>query len=132
MSKLQGLIAVAFVVALCWSNAADAQVYQPVEPGGLVNNLATGVHYDMKNQAMAEHRLNHLQSKFAHHVASGHSAAADHDVRLMRNMRYRIVVDEWLIRKNIGLNPGCYPDPLCMDPITYAAIAQYHRPRLFP
>jgi hypothetical protein len=132
MSKLhcRVSIAVAFVAALSWSQAADAQVYplQPLEPGGLVNNLATGVAYDSANQAMAVHRLHHLQSKLGRHVASGHVAAADHDARRISSTRYRIVVDEWLIRKNMGCNPGYYPYPLCMDPITSCAIAQYHRP----
>jgi hypothetical protein len=137
MSKLQFRVLVvqaATVITLLWSRAADAQVYpaQAVERGGLVNNIATGAHYDIANQRMAENRLHHLQAKFNHHAASGHSAAADRDVHMMRNMRYRIVVDEWLIRKNMGLDPGCYPYPLCMDPITYNAIAQYHQPPLFP
>jgi hypothetical protein len=50
MSKLQcrGSIArAAIVVALLWSGSADAQVTNdpgpPREPGGLLNNLLTGV-----------------------------------------------------------------------------------------
>jgi hypothetical protein len=132
MSKLRfrvSIVQTAVAIALFWSRGADAQA---VEPGGLVNNFATGAYYDIANQRMAEHRLNHLQAKFNQHAASGHTGAADRDLRLMRNMRYRIVVDEWLIRKNMGLDPGCYPYPLCMDPITYSAIAQYRQPQLFP
>jgi hypothetical protein len=137
MSKLRfrvSIVQAAVAIALLWSSGAAAQVYpaQAVERGGLVNNIATGVHYDIANQRMAERRLNFLQAKLNHHAASGQSAAADRDVHMMRNMRYRIVVDEWLIRKNMGLDPGCYPYPLCMDPITYNAIAQYHQPLLFP
>ena len=68
MSRLRcrGSIAqAAVVVALLWSRPADAQVGvdpgPPREPGGLVNNLLTGVQYDIVNQAKAEHRLQYLQ-----------------------------------------------------------------------
>jgi hypothetical protein len=87
MSKLRfrvSIVQASVVIALLWARGADAQA---VERGGLVNNIATGVHYDVANQRMAEHRLNYLQAKFNHHAASGHTAAADRDAHLMRNMR---------------------------------------------
>jgi hypothetical protein len=119
-----------FVVALSWSTAADAQTYPAyaVEPGGLVNNIVTGAQYDIVNQAKAEHRLRYLHAKFRRHAESGNMAAVDHDVRAIENTKFRIVVDEWLIRKNMGLDPGCYPYPVCIDPMSRAAIAQYHGP----
>ena len=129
MTKLpyRGSIAVVFLVALGWSKAAEAQS-NPVEPGGLVNNLATGVQHDIVNQGMAEHDLRHLQAKFRRHAAAGNSTAMYRDMGRIENKKFRIVVDEWLIRKNMGLDPGCYPYPVCLDPISNAAIAQYHRP----
>lgn len=139
MSNLvcRGLIAhVALAAALLWSTPAVAQVgYDPGpprEPGGLWNNLMTGVHYDVVNQAKAEHHLHHVQAKLMRDAERGHSSAVDHDLRRIHNLRYRIVVDEWLIRKNMGDNPGYYPYPLRMDPISCAAIAQYRRPPLVP
>ena len=139
MSKLQcrGSIAPAAVVlALLWSSAADAQVGvvpgPPREPGGLLNNLVTGVQYDLVNQAKAERRLQHLQAKLRRDAEGRNSAAVDRDVRRIGNVKYRIVVDEWLIRKNSLLDPGCYPYPIRMDAMSCAAIAQYRRPPQAP
>jgi hypothetical protein len=42
------------------------------------------------------------------------------------------VVDEWLIRKNSLCNPGYYPYPLRMDPISCNAIALAARPAPSP
>ena len=54
-------------VALLSSRPADAQVTNdpgpPREPGGLVNNLLTGVEYDILNQAKAERRLQHVSGE---------------------------------------------------------------------
>ena len=138
MSRLQcrGSIALAaVVVALLSSRPADAQVSNdpgpPRQPGGLLNNLVTGVQYDIVNQAKAERRLQYLQAKLRRDAERGHSAAVDRDVRRIENLRYRIVVDEWLIRKNSLCDPGCYPYPLRMDAMSCAAIAQAARPALF-
>jgi hypothetical protein len=138
MSKLQcrGSIALAAVaVALLWSRAADAQIGfdpgPPREPGGLCNNLLTGVQYDLVNQAKAEWRLQHVQAKLRRDAERGNSAAVDRDVRRIDNLRYRIVVDEWLIRKNMLCDPGYYPHPLRMDAASCAAIAQAARPAQF-
>ena len=139
MSKLQcrGSIAqAAVVVALLWSRPADAQVGvapgPPGEPGGLLNNLVTGVQYDLVNQAKAERRLQHLQAKLRRDTERCHSAAAGRDVRRIDNLKYRIVVDEWLIRKNSLQDPGCYPYPIRMDAMSCAAIAQAARPAQAP
>jgi hypothetical protein len=135
--QIRGSIALAaFVVALFSSRAADAQVTNdpgpPREPGGLLNNMLTGVQYDLVNQAKAEHRLQHLQAKIRRDAERGHSAAVDRDARRIDNLKYRIVVDEWLIRKNSLYDPGCYPYPLRMDPMSCAAIANVARPPQAP
>jgi hypothetical protein len=135
MPKLQcrGSIAqAALVVALLWSRSADAQVgvYRgdPREPGGLVNNLVTGVQYDIVNQAKAERRLQHVQAKLMRDSERGRPTAVERDARRIESLRYRIVVDEWLIRKNLLLDPGCYPYPLRMDAMTCEAMALVRRP----
>ena len=135
MSRLQcrGSIALATVViALFSSMPADAQVTNdpgpPREPGGLLNNLLTGVEYDLVNQAMAEKRVRHLQEKLRRDAERCNSAAVDRDARRIENLRYRIVVDEWLIRKNSLYNPGYYPYPIRMDAMSCAAIANVARP----
>jgi hypothetical protein len=136
MSRLQcrGSIARAAVVviALFSSRPANAQISNdpgpPREPGGLYNNLVTGVQYDILNQAKAERRLQHVEAKLRRDAERCNSAAVDRDVRRIDNLRYRIVVDEWLIRKNLLQDPGCYPYPLRMDAMSCAAIANAARP----
>ena len=93
-----------------------------------MNNLVTGVQYDILNQAKAEHRLEHLQAKLRRDAERCNSAAVDRDARRIHNLKYRIVVDEWLIRKNSLYDPGCYPYPIRMHPISSAAIADATRP----
>ncbi len=113
MSRLQcrGSIAgAAVVVALLSSRPADAQVGvdpgPPREPGGLCNNLLTGVEYDIVNQELAEHRLQHLQAKLRADAERGDMAAVDCDVRRIDNLKYRIAIDEWLIRWNSRQSPA--------------------------
>jgi hypothetical protein len=139
MSRLQcrGSIArAAVVVALLSSRPADAQVIvdpSPTpQPGGLLNDLVTGVQYDIVNQAKAERRLQHVQAKLRRDAERGDSAAVDRDVRRIENYKYRIVVDEWLIRKNSLQDPGYYPYPLRMDAISCEAIALVRRPAQSP
>ena len=139
MSRLQcrgSIVRAALLLALLSTRVAHAQVTNdpgpPREPGGLVNNLLTGAQYDIVNQAKAERRLQHFQAKLARDAERGHPAAVDHDVRRIDSLRYRIVVDEWLIRKNTLHDPGCYPYPLRMDPISCAAIANVARPPYAP
>ena len=122
MSRLQcrGSIAqAAVVVALLWARPADAQVGvnpRPLrEPGSAWNNLVTGVQYDLANQAKAERRLEYLQAKFRSDSERGNPTAAGNDVRKIDNVRYRISVDEWLIRKNSGCDPGYYPTRAVVD-----------------
>jgi hypothetical protein len=135
MSRIQcrGSIAMAaVVVALLSSRPANAQVGfdpgPPREPGGLLNNLVTGVQYDRVNQAKAEWHLQCLQGKLRRDAERNNSAAVDRDVRRIDNLRYRIVVDKWLIRKNSLQDPGWYPYPIRMDAISCAAIADVARP----
>jgi hypothetical protein len=129
MLQFRGSIALAaVVVALLSSRPADAQVIgnppSAPEPGGPVNTFFTGVYYDVLNQAKAERSLRYYQAKLGRDAERGHSAAAAHDARRIENLRFRIVVDEWLIRKNSMLDPGCYPYPVRLDPMSCAAIAQ--------
>ena len=135
MSRFQwrGSIAlVVVVVALLGPGFAVAQVGPGPGPyagrGDLLNNLVTGAQYDIVNQEKAERRLFRLRGKLTQDIEQGNPAAVDRDVRRIDSLKYRIVVDEWLIRKNLLMEPGCYPYPLRMDPITCAAIGQYRRP----
>jgi hypothetical protein len=124
----------AVVVALLSSRAANAQVGvdpgPPREPGGLLNNLITGVEYDIVNQALAEHRLQKLQAKLRHDAQRGDIAAVDRDVRRIDNVKYRIAIDEWLIRWNSLQYPAFYP--IRTDAVSRAAIAQAASPTLVP
>ena len=137
MSRLQcrGSIAgAAVVVALLSSRPADAQVGvdpgPPREPGGLLNNVITGVEYDIVNQALAEHRLQKLQAKLRRDAERGDTAAVDRDVRRIDNLKYRIVIDEWLIRWNSRQYPDFYP--IRTDAVSCAAIAQATHPTQVP
>jgi hypothetical protein len=137
MSRLQcrGSIAgAAFVIALLSSRPADAQVGvdpgPPREHGGLLNNVVTGVEYDIVNQALAEHRLQKLQAKLRRDAERGDTAAVDHDARRIENVKYRIVIDEWLIRWNSRHYPDFYP--IRTDPVSSAAIAQATHPTQVP
>ncbi len=137
MSRLQrrGSIAgAAVLVALLSSSPADAQVGvnpgPPREPGGLLNNLLTGVEYDIVNQALAEHRLQHLQAKLRRDAERGNMAAVDCDVRRIDNLKYRITIDEWLIRWNSREYPCFYP--IRTDAVSLAAIAQATHPTPAP
>ncbi|MGP0062077.1 MAG: hypothetical protein ACLQGP_00560 [Isosphaeraceae bacterium] len=137
MSRLQcrGSIAGAVVVvALLWSRPADAQIGvdpgPPREPGGLLNNVLTGVQYDIVNQALAEHRLQKLQAKLRSDAERGDRAAVDCDLRRIDNLKYRIVIDEWLIRWNSRQYPDFYP--IRTDPVSCAAIAQATHPIQVP
>ena len=135
MSRLQcrGSIAWAAVVgALLSSRPADAQFVvapgPPRQPGGLVNDMVTGVWYDSVNQAKAVKRVQQLQAKLRRDSERGDAAAADRDAYWIGAYNYRIAVDEWLIRKNSLQDPGCYPPLLRLDPMTCEAIAQVRRP----
>ena len=114
----------------------DAQVGvyppRPVEPGGLVNNVITGVQYDIVNQAKAERRLHHVEAKLRRHAEHGWSDAAAHDARRIHYLRNRIAVDEWLIRWNSLQCAGPYPAPPCIDPMSLAVMAQVRGLPLVP
>ncbi len=137
MSRLQfrGSIAGALVVVgLLSSRPAHAQVGvdpgPPREPGGLCNAVVTGVYYDVVNQALAEHRLQHLQAKLRHDAERGDKAAVECDIRRIDNIKYRIVIDEWLIRWNSRQYPCFYP--IYTDPVSAAAISQASHPTDVP
>ncbi len=137
MSRLQsrGLIALAaVVVALLSLRTADAQLVDPPNlterPRGVGNGFVTGVWYDVLNKAKAEQRLENLQARLRRDAERGNSDAVDRDVLQINRDKYRIVVDEWLIRKNRLCDPGYYP--VRTDAISYAAIAQVSSPSLVP
>ncbi len=137
MSRIQcrGAIAgAAVVVALLSSSPARAQVGvdpgPPREPGGLLNDLITGVEYDVVNQALAERRLQKLEAKLRRDAERGDRAAVDCDRRRIDNVKYRIVIDEWLIRWNSRHYPCFYP--IRTDEVSCAAIAQAASPTQVP
>lgn len=124
----RGSIALAaVVVALLWSRPAAAQLGPPGGHGGLVNNLVTGASFEIVDRSKAERRLSHLQARLQRDAARGYPAAVDRDIHQMDRVRFRIGVDEWLIRYNLCQELGPYPNPLQLDPITCAAIGQYRR-----
>ena len=128
-------VARAAVLILLFScGLAEAQIViiagPPREPGGLVNDIVTGVQYDRLNQVKAERRLNFLQSKLRRDSEGGHAEAAERDVRRIDRDRYRIAVNDWLIRKNSLEDLGYYPIRTD-DPYSCAAIANVARPAEF-
>ena len=129
-------VGAAFVVALLASGAADAQVVvapcTPQQPGGLFHNLITGVQYDIVNQALAERRLEKLQAKLRRDTERGDLDAVGRDARQIEIVKHRIVVDEWLIRKNTLQDPGFYPFPLRTKAASCAAVAGVCRPPQAP
>jgi hypothetical protein len=125
------IVRAAVLVALLSSRPAGAQFVgsgPPPHTGGLVNNLVTGVQYDIVNQAKAEHHLQYVQGKLRRDADRGHPAAVDRDVRRIQNLKFRIAVDEWLIRQNSLCDPGYYPYPVRLDPMTCAALAEAASP----
>ena len=120
------------VVAMLSSRPANAQLlYDPSptpQPGGLLNDLITGVWYDVLNQEKAERRLETVQDKLSRDAERCDSAAVERDARRISALQHRIAVDEWLIRKNSLQEPGCYPHALWLDPVSCAAIADAARP----
>ena len=116
--QYRGLVvwAVLVVVSLS-SRVAKAQ-----EPGGLYHNLVTGVAYDLTNRSLAENHLQHLQTK----PVRGHFASPERRGQRINDLRYRIAVDCWLIRKNSLQDPGYYP--IRTDPDERGVIAQAASP----
>ncbi len=127
-------IAVAAVgVALFTSTAADAQViggpYATPPPQGFLNDLVTGAEYDIVNQAKAEQRLGRLQSRLQRDSQRGDMPAVNRDSRQIANTRYRIAVDEWLIRKNTLRETCYYPvraEDFCINPSWYYGKKWHH------
>lgn len=131
--RCRGLaVGTAVLVVLMGSRAADAQHAPPREPGGVIHNLASGASFEIVDMKKAESRLQHLDAKLQRHTAHGNMAAAQHDVQKIRRTRFRLGVDEWLLRYNTCQQLGPYPRPLELDPITCAALAHYHGPAFTP
>lgn len=95
--------------------------------------MITGAVIDMSTRDKAERRLHHLEAKIGQDAAAGNPAAVDRDARGIAKARYRIAVNEWLIRKNLlECDPGPYPWPLRMDCMTQSAMASVRRPAQAP
>lgn len=136
MSRLQcrgSIVYVAFVLALFTSRAADAQVVVvpgPRQPLHMPNPWVTGAYYDIGDKKLAEHHLRKLQAKLQRNGDRGDSASVDRDLRRIQELKFRITVDEWLIRKNLNQDPGYYP--LRIDETSLSAITDMRRPAEAP
>ncbi len=134
MSRMQcrGWIVLAgVVVALLSSTPAKAQVVgidpgPPRESRTKLNDVITGVYYDVKNQALAEHRLQYLEAKLRRDAELGDAAAVKRDTCQIDNLRYRIAMDEWLIRWNSREYPCFYT--IRHDQFSRIAMAQATHP----
>ncbi len=136
MSTLQrrgSLALVAILVALGSYCPVQAQVggdFRPFRPqDGAFNQLNIGVTYDRVNQAKAERNLRFHEEKLKRDAANCKTGAEHHDIRRIGALKYRIAVDEWLIRKN--LTGELYGYPPLTDPVSAVAIAQAATPAPF-
>ena len=131
--QCRGSIALAAIlVTLLCSRPAATQIGLPHGHGVSWNDLVTGTYVEIIDQAKAERRLEHLEAKLRRDAARGDAAVAERDAFRTAKTRFRIAVDEWLIRYNSCQQLGPYPDPICLDPQTRAAIGQYRRPSFGP
>ena len=124
MSTLQFRGSIVLLTVLAAS--LSARFAQAEEPGGLYNNLVTGVGYDLANKSLAEQKLQRLQTR----PVQGHFASPERRAQRVNDVKYRIAVDCWLIRKNSLLDPGYYP--IRTDPDERAIIAQAASPAPYP
>ncbi|WP_435017267.1 hypothetical protein TA3x_004867 [Tundrisphaera sp. TA3] len=125
-ARIAGVALAAILLSSRGANAdGDEHAFQTA---GSTNPVITGAAYDIVNQQKAERRLGFLQGKLRRDEERGNASAVERDVRKIQNTSQRIAVDEWLIRKNLLQEPGCYPYPPRLDSITCAAIGQYRRP----
>ena len=124
------LVGSTLMVALLSSGSAEAQQYYfgpgsgpdvARRPGALASNITTGVQYDLVNQQLAENRLHRILTR----PGGGHPAFLGGRPQRIADLRYRIAVDEWLIRKNSLQEPGIYP--VRTDPESIAALNQATR-----
>lgn len=104
----------ALAVALLMTASAQAQqkpkYYGPPPPTeGLGNALTNGYAYEIANQAKAERRVGYVQAKLQRDSERGNAAAVSRDARTIDRLRYRIAVDQWLIRKGKLCDLGYYP-----------------------
>ena len=76
-----------------------------------MNSMVIGTYYDMKNQALAEWQLQKVEAKLRRDAERGDTAAVECDIRRIDNLKYRIVMDEWLIRWNSLQDPRLLSDP---------------------
>jgi hypothetical protein len=112
MSMLQRRCSIALatiVVGLLSSRGAEAQFNYPPSPTGPPLNffylLNTRLWWEGADKVHAEHKLQKLQAG----VAPGYCYASDHESRRINNLMHRVAVDQWLCRKGLLQDPGCYP-----------------------
>lgn len=98
------------------------------EPGGLWNNVATGVQYDLLNQEHAAKQLRHAESRLGNDLAQQNQPAASRESFRIARLQHRMRVNDWLIRYNTCQELTPYPNQVCLDPYTRAAIANASRP----
>jgi hypothetical protein len=123
-----GLAAVAAALIM---GPARAQAQNPGEhpkhPG--IYTITSGAYNEIIDGAKAEHRLEHLEARLQHHTESGHTEAVERDLHHIRKTRFRLGVDQWLVRKNLCDQAGPYPPLLRVDSMTCAAMASVRRPQ---
>jgi len=103
----------AVVFALFSSSGAPAQVVAPSPSWAYDKGFLYYPHIETlserRDHAHAEWKLWHLESKLRHAAERGDSASAGRKTYRINEVRYRIAVDEWLIRKTALQDPGLYP-----------------------
>lgn len=112
------------------ASATEGNPYAHQEHKNFFNSVITGVKYDVVNQALAEHRLKYLQAKLKRDTERGATAAVKRDLWHIDYTRYRITMDEWLIRWNSCQHYDFYP--IRTGPETRAVIAQVASPSRVP
>jgi hypothetical protein len=120
----------AVVIAMFSSKGANAQVVAPDPSWAYGNGFLYYPHietlYERMDHAHAERKLWHLEARLRHDAERGDSAGVGCNISRINEVKYRMAVDEWLIRKNSLHDPGYYP--FRTDTQTAAYIAQATRP----
>ena len=137
MSWLQSRGSIAWAAALLvlfLSRRVDAQVVAPCavhhHHGSPPSGLAAGAWLERLDRPHAQRRVQNLQAKLRSDVSRGDTADAACDARRLDRARFRLAVDEWLIRDMAMQDPGHYP--LRIDPVSASYIAQMSQPAYAP
>jgi hypothetical protein len=78
------------------------------------------------DRALAERKLWHLEAKLGHHGERGDAAGVGRNLYRINEVKYRMAVDDWLIRMQSLHDPGYYPPRT--DAVSAAYIAEAARP----